>query len=453
MANYNNDYEKLLASIEGSGQNWSQYDLDLAQKNPDAGWSIYESKNDWLDAQAKGDKTAMDAANKAANDVRSYYGNYNGGADGSGYTLLPTYDDVPEYVQYESQYADQIQDLYNSIQNRDPFSYSPDSDVSYQAYAEKYRNAGQKARDDTLGTAAAMTGGIPSTYAISAAQQAQNNYNAVLSDVLPQLEQLAYSKYVDQGNAMRSDLQTLMQMDDRAYQQHLDSYNNALNEWQLNYGVDRDRVGDIQYADETAYNRNQYERELALEQAMTMLNLGLMPSEELLSASKMNGNDVQAIYEAIRAQLAEDTSGKGSGSGGSGSSGNTGGMTYNERLGALYRAAKATNNPANYIATHFKEYGFDKSTGLVDGYKSWAANNQQPAASKIKGAASNIVAEHDANEIQYSANYNSTLSDIGGMFDSGASVASVSEALDKAVKSGDIRAWEAEEILKDLGLY
>ena len=313
MANYNNDYEKLLASIEGSGQNWSQYDLDLAQKNPDAGWSIYESKNDWLDAQAKGDKTAMDAANKAANDVRSYYGNYNGGADGSGYTLLPTYDDVPEYVQYESQYADQIQDLYNSIQNRDPFSYSPDSDVSYQAYAEKYRNAGQKARDDTLGTAAAMTGGIPSTYAISAAQQAQNNYNAALSDVLPQLEQLAYSKYVDQGNAMRSDLQTLMQMDNLAYQQHLDSYNNALNEWQLNYGVDRDRVGDIQYADETAYNRNQYERELALEQAMTMLNLGLMPSEELLSTSKMNGNDVQAIYEAIRAQLAEDTSGKGSG--------------------------------------------------------------------------------------------------------------------------------------------
>ena len=137
MAKYNNDYEKLLASIEGSGQTWSDYDLGLAQKDPNAGFSIYEAKNDWLDAQKRGDKAGMDAANTAANNVRQYYGNYDGGRDGSGFTLLPTYDDVPEYVEYESKYADQIQDLFDSIQNRDPFTYSPDSDVSYQAYPDK----------------------------------------------------------------------------------------------------------------------------------------------------------------------------------------------------------------------------------------------------------------------------------------------------------------------------
>lgn len=324
MAKYNNDYEKLLASIQGSGQTWSDYDLDLAQKDSKAGWSIFESKNDWLDAQKRGDQAAMDAANKSANDVRQYYGSYDGGKDGSGFTLLPTYDEVPEYTEYQSPYADQIQDLFDSIQNRDPFTYSPDSDVSYQAYAEKYRNAGQKARDDTLASAAAMTGGIPSSYAMTAAQQAQNNYNAALSDVLPQLEQLAYNKYLNEGSEMRSDLAALMQMDDAAYQKHLDSYNNALNNWQLNYGVDRDRVGDIRYADETGYSRNQYERELALEQAMTMLNLGLMPSEELLTASKMNNSDVQSIYNAIRAQMAQDTSGGGGSSRSSKSSGKSG---------------------------------------------------------------------------------------------------------------------------------
>lgn len=324
MAKYNNDYEKLLAGIEGSGQTWSDYDLGLAQKNPQAGFSIFESKNDWLDAQKRGDQAAMDAANKSANDVRQYYGSYDGGKDGSGFTLLPTYDEVPEYTEYQSPYADQIQDLFNSIQNRDPFTYSPDSDVSYQAYAEKYRNAGQKARDDTLATAAAMTGGIPSSYAMTAAQQAQNNYNAALSDVLPQLEQLAYNKYLNEGSEMRSDLAALMQMDDAAYQKHLDSYNNALNNWQLNYGMDRDRVGDIRYADEIGYSRNQYERELALEQAMTMLNLGLMPSAELLTASKMNNSDVQSIYNAIRAQMAADTKGSGGSSGSSRSSGKSG---------------------------------------------------------------------------------------------------------------------------------
>lgn len=364
MAKYNNDYEKLLAGIEGSGQTWSDYDLGLAQKNPQAGFSIFESKNDWLDAQKRGDQAGMDAANKAANDVRQYYGSYDGGKDGSGFTLLPTYDEVPEYTEYQSPYADQIQDLFDSIQNRDPFTYSPDSDVSYQAYAEKYRNAGQKARDDTLASAAAMTGGIPSSYAMTAAQQAQNNYNAALSDVLPQLEQLAYNKYLNEGSEMRSDLSALMQMDDAAYQKHLDSYNNALNNWQLNYGVDRDRVGDIRYADETGYSRNQYERELALEQAMTMLQLGVMPSEELLTASKMNNSDVQGIYEAIRAQMAADTKG---GSGGSRSSGNSGEEDYE----GLYAAAYASRSPENYIKAHYKEYGFKSNAGLVDDFKAW----------------------------------------------------------------------------------
>lgn len=383
MANYNNDYEKLLASINGSGQTWSDYDLGLAQSNPNAGWSIYEAKNDWLDAQSRGDKAGMDAANTAANNVRQYYGNYDGGRDGASYTLLPQYDEVPTYTQYESQYADQIQDLFDSIQNRDPFTYSPDSDVSYHAYAEKYRNAGQKARDDTLASAAAMTGGIPSSYAMTAAQQAQNNYNAALSDVLPQLEQLAYNKYLNEGSEMRSDLATLMQMDDLAYQHHVDSYNNALNEWQLNYGVDRDRVGDIRYADETDYSRSQYERELALEQAMTMLNLGLMPSTELLTASRMNNGDVQAIYNAIREQMAQDTKGK---SGGSNSDSSYSGKTEAERYDALFRAAQASGNPKSYIANHYKEYGFKSSSGLTSDYENWAeksAGQQEVASSSV----------------------------------------------------------------------
>lgn len=381
MANYNNEYEKLLASIQGSGQNWSQYDLDLAKNNPQAGYSIFESKNDWLDAQKRGDQAAMDAANKAANDVRQYYGSYDGGKDGSGFTLLPQYDEIPQFTEYESKYADQIQDLFDSIQNRDPFTYSPDADVSYQSYAEKYRNAGQKARDDTLGSMAAMTGGIPSSYAMTAAQQAQNNYNAALSDVLPQLEQLAYSKYVSEGNDMRQNLSTLMQMDNQAYQQHLDSYNNALNAWQLGYGVDRDRVEDIRYTDETDYNRNQYERELALEQAMTMLKLGVMPSEELLTASKMNAGDVQGIYEAIRAQLAADTKGGGSGDSKSSSKDKDKGSSQPAGIYAKLLSAGAVDYGTAYamlidmgyaqgaakeIATHYGEVYYPENKGRIN---------------------------------------------------------------------------------------
>lgn len=423
MAKYNNDYEKLLASINGSGQTWSDYDLGLAQKDPNAGWSIFESKNDWLDAQSRGDKAGMDAANTAANNVRQYYGNYDGGRDGSGFTLLPTYDDVPEYVEYESKYADQIQDLFDSIQNRAPFTYSPDSDVSYQAYAEKYRNAGQKARDDTLGSMAAMTGGIPSSYAMTAAQQAQNNYNAALSDVLPQLEQLAYNKYLNEGSEMRSDLQTLMQMDDLAYQKHLDSYNNALNSWQLNYGVDRDRVGDIRYADETDYSRGEHERELALEQAMTMLNLGLMPSTELLTASRMNNGDVQSIYNAIREQMAQDTKGGGRSSGGSdGGKDNDKGKSvpagvYAKLLsgGAVdYGTAYAmlidmgyAQGEAKEIATYYDETYYPDNKGRINsnpiqygaGPLSQASTELSPMESMTDAAATLVLDQYKAGKI------------------------------------------------------
>ena len=254
---------------------------------------------------------------------------------------------------------------------------------------------------------AAMTGGIPSSYAMTAAQQAQNNYNAALSDVLPQLEQLAYNKYLNEGSEMRSDLQTLMQMDNQAYQQHLDSYNNALNNWQLNYGVDRDRVGDIRYADETDYSRSQYERELALEQAMTMLNLGLMPSAELLTASKMNNSDVQSIYNAIRAQMAQDTKGSGRSSGGTSGGDESGGDLYADLM-----AAGVTDYGTAYQYLRSAGYG----TTDANRYAKYFAESYYPAQ-KTKERAANTklgkttAADYDA----MGANYQevaSTLADI-----------------------------------------
>lgn len=390
MATYKNDYDKLLESIQSSGQNWSPYDLELAKNNPDAGWSIYESKNDWLDAQKRGDQNAMQAANTAANNVRGLYGNYSGGADGASYQIKQTYDPVPEFTQYESKYADEIDALMRSIQNRDPFSYSPDADVSYQAYAEKYRNAGQKARDDALGTAAAMTGGIPSSYAMTAAQQAQNNYNAALSDVLPQLEQLAYSKYVDEGNQMRDNLSALIQLDNDAYARHMDAYNSALNNWQLGYGVDRDRLSDLRYDDETAYNRQidernyqASERELALNQAMAMLEMGVMPSTDLITAAQLNGRDVDAIYQAVREQMAAKNT-----SGGSGSSRSSGRSSGGEGdFEGLYAAAYASRNPENYISSNYKKYGFSSVAGLKSGYKDWLEEESPVNGQKVNAVA------------------------------------------------------------------
>ena len=84
-----------------------------------------------------------------------------------------------------------------SSQNN-PFTYNPYTDPAYQAYRQQYLSAGQRATQNTLAQASAATGGRPSSYAISAAAQAGNNYAAQLSDKIPELYNQAYNRYTNQ---------------------------------------------------------------------------------------------------------------------------------------------------------------------------------------------------------------------------------------------------------------
>lgn len=243
---YKNNYEDLLRDIQASGQQWSSYDLELAKSNPDAGRSIFSQKQAYADAQTEEQRKA---ANDAAEMIRRQYGGYTAGSDGKGFTLTG-YNKAPEYTQYASKYQSQINDLMSQLANRPAFSYTPTDDPSYAAYSEHYRNSGEQARKDTLAQAAAMTGGQPSTYAIAAAEQAQNAHNAAMSDIIPQLRDAAYAMYADEGNAMRNDLNMLLALDEMEYGRHQDAYANEMAKWQADYGVDRDMIEDQRYEQE-----------------------------------------------------------------------------------------------------------------------------------------------------------------------------------------------------------
>ena len=87
---------------------------------------------------------------------------------------------------------------------REKFSYDPAADPVWQAYQKQYRREGQRASQDALGRASSMTGGVPSSYAVSAAAQAENNYAAQLSDRLPEIYQSAYSRYLREYDRLLS---------------------------------------------------------------------------------------------------------------------------------------------------------------------------------------------------------------------------------------------------------
>lgn len=77
---------------------------------------------------------------------------------------------------YVSKYGDQIQALLDKILNRDPFKYDFNADPMYQMYKDRYLQQGRMAMQDTMGDAAALTGGYGNSYAATAGQQAYQSY-------------------------------------------------------------------------------------------------------------------------------------------------------------------------------------------------------------------------------------------------------------------------------------
>lgn len=103
---------------------------------------------------------------------------------------------------YNSQWLSQLDNLANQILNRQAFSYDLASDPLYRQYMDSYVNLGTRAMQDTMGQAAALTGGYGSSYGITAGQQAYNGYLQQMQNLIPELYQLALDSYDRQGRLL-----------------------------------------------------------------------------------------------------------------------------------------------------------------------------------------------------------------------------------------------------------
>ena len=116
--------------------------------------------------------------------------------------------------------------IYNQLANMKDFSYDVNGDALYQQYKDQYMTQGNMAMMDTMGQAAAMTGGYGNSYAQSVGQQTYQGYMQQLTDKIPELYSLALSKY-------NSDRDNLYNMNDLHQQQ-----------FENEYGMHRDDVSD-----------------------------------------------------------------------------------------------------------------------------------------------------------------------------------------------------------------
>lgn len=135
-----------------------------------------------------------------------------------------------EDAAYVSPWASGLAAAERAVTERAPFSYDNQTDPAYQSYKKAYIREGRRAAEDTLARAASLTGGVPSSWAQTAAQQAENYYAAQLSDRIPELWRLAYDMYGDEVDRAQKTLAALRALDGDSYGRWRDSVEDAYRE-------------------------------------------------------------------------------------------------------------------------------------------------------------------------------------------------------------------------------
>ena len=155
---------------------------------------------------------------------------------------------------YAGTYDGQLDQIYNQIVNRKPFIYDVNKDMLYQQYADQYMTKGNLAMRDTMGQAAALTGGYANTFAQIAGQQQYDAYLQKLNEVVPQLYGMAEDRYNREGDALQQQFAMTGDLSDREYGRYQDALNNY---WQ-NVSFQKD-VADTEYnrGYENFYNAEQ----------------------------------------------------------------------------------------------------------------------------------------------------------------------------------------------------
>ena len=166
--------------------------------------------------------------------------------------------------EYQSQFQTGLNDLAGQLQNRDKFQYDVNSDALYQQVAQNYLQQGQQAMMDTMGQAAAMTGGYGNSYAQTAGQQMYNQHLLGLNELVPQYQQMALQQYQLEGDELMKQYNMLLQQEESAYGRYQDAlsrYYAELDRAQAAYDNQRD-YDYSRFVDDRNYDYGKYQDQL-----------------------------------------------------------------------------------------------------------------------------------------------------------------------------------------------
>lgn len=214
---------------------------------------------------------------------------------------------------YSATYDDDLHALYDQIVNREKFRYDAASDPLWNQYINQYTTKGRMAMMDTMGEAAALTGGYGSSYGQMVGQQAYQGYLQEANQNLPQFYQTALDAYTREGDALQQQYAMIGDMRDTEYGRYMDALNQHWNEVQYHQGL-ADTAYDRGYnsfytSQEMGYGRQQD----AYAKLNDLIAAGYSPTDAELSAAGMT----RAQANALKNYYASIGTGSSGGSGGS----------------------------------------------------------------------------------------------------------------------------------------
>lgn len=182
-------------------------------------------------------------------------------------------------IEEANPFSTQLNDIVNKIMNREAFEYDLNADMLYQQAKDQYTALGKMAMQDTMGQAAALTGGYGNSYANTAGYQAYQGYLQDLNNNLPEYYQMALDRYNQEGADMLNKYSMTKGLYDTEYGKYRDQVgdwyndvNNAYNEYantqnldfnsyskaqDLEYQVGRDNATDKKWKDDYSLNERQ----------------------------------------------------------------------------------------------------------------------------------------------------------------------------------------------------
>lgn len=223
---------------------------------------------------------------------------------------------------YQNPYQKQLDQLVSDYLGSS-FSYDQSRDPAAQAYRENYIQNGQRAMQDTMAQAAARTGGLASSYATQAGQQAYNSYMSDLNAQLAGLRQQAIDNYLSDQALQQNRINTVASLGQQAESSYYNRVSDAMNRWATLGYADDTVAGILGVAAGTPTTDQSYRtwqqnfqqaqqdqavadanRAYANDLAGQMLQLGLTPEAATLQTAGISAADAAALRDFYRQQLA-----------------------------------------------------------------------------------------------------------------------------------------------------